>query len=507
MPFRHSHPPNGATAAGYAWLIDTYALQVPAQTVRVAIGGEHRTRELHGWTIKPEQYAPAATFAQQVSFALKWEGVSLAVLRALFRAVPMVDLTAAIRTAPTGAQTRRLWFLYEWLTDSLLDLPDAGKITAVNALNPAQQFALAHGALSKRHRVRNNLPGTPAFCPLVRRTPALAEFSEGKLHERVMVVVGAVHPDVMSRAAAFLLLSDTRASFHIEGETPSRDRTRRWAQAIASAGMTALSIESLGALQRVVIGDDRFVPLGLRVEGGFVGQHDRTTGEPLPEHISARHEDLPSLVNGIVAFDARAGGGAMDAVVAAATAGFGFVYAHPFVDGNGRVHRWLLHRVLSTAGFSPPGVVFPVSAVMLREVSVYRKVLESYSRALLPCIDWRPTISNNVEVLNDTVDWYRFFDATAHAEFLYHCVQATIERDLPYEVAFLRAYDTFVLGVSGIVDMAPRTLDLLHRMLRQTNGTLSGRARSKEFNALTDAEVLAIEQLYGESIGDLPPVP
>jgi hypothetical protein len=37
----------------------------------------------------------------------------------------------------------------------------------------------------------------------------------------VKAVTGAVRPDVMARAAAFLLLSDSRASFHIEGEKPA----------------------------------------------------------------------------------------------------------------------------------------------------------------------------------------------------------------------------------------------------------------------------------------------
>jgi hypothetical protein len=39
--------------------------------------------------------------------------------------------------------------------------------------------------------------------------------------EQVKAVTGAVNPDVMARAAAFLLLSDSRASFHIEGEKPA----------------------------------------------------------------------------------------------------------------------------------------------------------------------------------------------------------------------------------------------------------------------------------------------
>ncbi len=158
----------------------------------------------------------------------------------------------------------------------------------------------------------------------------------------------------------------------------------------------------------------------------------------------------------------------MDPVIAAAAIAFGFVYIHPFEDGNGRVHRWLIHHVLSRAGYNPPATVFPVSAVMLRGISEYKRVLESYTRPLLRLIEWHSTLDNNVEVVNDTADYYRYFDATLHAEFLYHCVETTVEHDLPEEVAYLEGYDRFVRGVQEIVDMPASTLDLLHRFLHQS---------------------------------------
>jgi len=43
--------------------------------------------------------------------------------------------------------------------------------------------------------------------------------------------------------------------------------------------------------------------------------------------------------------------------------------------------------------------------------------------------------------LNETIDFYRYFDATLHAEFLYECVQHAIEVDLPSEAKFLMASD------------------------------------------------------------------
>lgn len=488
--------PEPARLAGYAVLVERYDLRLPLPTRLAAIAGRHHRRASAEWLVLTPRHAPPPTLGGHLTFALRWEGVDLAVLAALFDVVPDHEVAAVVRATPTGAGARRLWFLYEWLTGRELDVPDPGKKRAVPVVNPKQQVALEHGRLSSRHKVIDNLPGTRAFCPMVRQTAALGHYQARRLDERARGVLGRTHPDVLARAAVFLLLSDSRSSFGIEGERPSPERAARWAQAIGQAGGTRLSVAEFERLQKIVIGDARFVHLGLRPDGGFVGAHHRETQQPIPDHVSARPEDLRDLVGGMVAYDDRARTGGVDPVVAAAVLAFGFVYVHPFEDGNGRIHRWLIHHVLAAAGYNPPGVVFPVSAAILRDIEHYRRVLESYSRPLLAHIDWRPTADGNVEVLNDTANYYRYFDATAHAEFMYRCVEATVERDLPDEVAYLEAYDRFAEQVQNIVDMPDRIVDLLHRFLRQGGGQLSKRARASEFAALTEQEVDRVEALY-----------
>jgi len=242
--------------------------------------------------------------------------------------------------------------------------------------------------------------------------------------------------------------------------------------------------------------DTRFVGMGLRRKGGFIGRHERDTQAPLPVHISARHQDLPDLMMGLQAFERRALEGRLDPIVAAAMLAFGFVYIHPFEDGNGRLHRYLIHHILARAGFNPPGIVFPVSAVIQRRIEDYAKVLESISAPRLELVDWKPTKDGNVEVLNETAHLHRFFDMTKHAEFLAACVRETIEVDLPEEIEFLKSFDRFKAGVEEIIDMPGPVLDLLLKFLSQNGGQLSKRAREKEFKALTEQEIEAIELLY-----------
>lgn len=497
MSFQGWALPEPGTPVGYAALIAEYDLHVPSPPRLAAIANRHHPISTREWRMFAPGFAPKENLEGQLEFAVKWEGVSLAVLRALFRRVDPAKIVRMVRHKPTGAYVRRIWFLYEWLMDVRLDLPDSGKVRAVTVVNPKLQFARKSGPLSRRHRVRNNLPGTQRFCPMVRRTPELDRYAQMRLDAEARKVIGRTHPDVVRRAAAFLLLEDSQASFQIEGERPPQDRQLRWAQAIADAGQQDLTVDEFERLQEMVIGDARFVQLGLRTEGGWIGERDRTTADPIPQHISARPEDLPDLMQGLVEYGQQNQAVPSDPVVVAAALSFGFVYIHPFEDGNGRLHRWLIHHALARAGYNPPDLVFPVSVPMLRRITDYRAVLTSYSRALLPLVDWRTTGQHNVEVLNDTADYYRFFDATAHAEFLYRCVEETVTWDLPQEVAYLEGYDEFSRRVQEqTADMPEKTINLLAQFLRQNNGRLSKRARTREFARLSEDEVERVEALY-----------
>jgi hypothetical protein len=495
--FRDRALPERAIPAGYAAIISACDLRVPLPDVLSATGDRHHVRNDAEWRILTPRHAPAAELGAHLTFALKYEGVDLAVLKRLFSSVQPGEIEAIVRATPTGSYARRIWFLYEWLTGKTLDLPDAEKGTYEPAIDPKQQWTIP-GENSARHHVRNNLPGTPQFCPLVFRTPTLEKFSGLDLARQARETIAQVPKDLLARAAAFLLVKDSKSSYAIEGERPPHDRIMRWGRAIREAGRRSIEVDELLRLQTLVVGDARFIQLGLREAGGFIGEHDRDSRAPIPDHIGARAGDLRSLIEGMVAFDCGAAQ-SLDPVIAAAVLAFGFVYAHPFVDGNGRIHRYLIHHVLAQRGFSPAGIVFPVSATILARIDEYRQTLEHYSRQLLPMIDWRPTTDGNVEVLNETGDFYRFFDATPNAEFLYSCVRQTIEEDLPREARFLGQYDQFRARIEHMVDMPNQTIDLLFRFIHQNDGRLSKRARQNEFSLLTDEEVSAVEAAYQES--------
>ena len=163
------------------------------------------------------------------------------------------------------------------------------------------------------------------------------------------------------------------------------------------------------------------------------------------------------------------------------------------------MHRCLIHHVLAERKFTPPGMVFPVSSVMLDRIDDYRATLQAHSGPLMPFIEWRPTPERNVNVLNDTADLYRYFDCTEAAEFLYACVTRTVEHDLPREIDYLRRHDQAIHRIMDTVEMPDRLAENLVMFIRQNKGALSKRRRTEEFSKLRDDEVASLEAIVRDA--------
>lgn len=452
------------------------------------------------WAIYDKRFSLDNTLADHLNFALRHEVIDLLVLKRTLEAIPEEELIAYIRATPNGSATRRVWFFYETLTGKTLDIADAPVVKAVDALPPGEYFT-SEGTLSKRHRVLDNLLGTGAFCPIIQKTKKLNDFIKLDLSKTAQDTIGKTGGSVIARAASFLLLADSRASFEIEGERPRANRLERWGCAVLEAGKRPLNQTEIYRLHRILIGDDRFTEIGYRTEGVFLGERDYNR-DPLPEFIGAKHEDLPSLMLGLNECNNHLRPSEVDAVLQAAIIAFGFVYIHPLADGNGRLHRCLIHHVLAERKFTPPGMVFPVSSVMLDRIEDYRETLQSHSGPLMDYIEWRPLPSGNVEVTNDTADLYRFFDCTAEAEFLYSCVERTVAQDLPREILYLKSNDAALKGIMNLIEMPDRLAQDLIMHIRQKDGKLSKKRRKGVFEKLTDEEVLEAEAIVRDAFSD-----
>jgi Fic/DOC family len=497
--FQEKGVPYRSKLAGWAALVQALAISAPVRRPSCVseqhIRGSHREEGI--WTIFDKRYWPGDTFADHLLFALRHEDIDLLILKRVFEAVAHSEIEAIIHAAPTGIPARRVWYFYEILKSCTLDIEDVPSAAAIDLLDSDAYFT-GKPRLSKRHRVRDNLLGSGRFCPVIRRTKTLTKLLALDLSNRARETVGRTGGHLVARAASFMLLADSRASFEIEGERPPRNRLERWGRAVLQAGKNRLTLDEIIRLQRVLIEDTRFIRAGLRPDGVFLGERDHN-GDPLPEFIGARPDDLNDLVDGLLEANDRMRDDGVDPVLTAAATAFGFVYVHPFQDGNGRMHRCLIHHVLAERKFTPPGMVFPVSSVMLDRIDDYRTSLQGHSGPLMPFIEWRPTADRNVEVLNGTADLYRYFDCTEEAEFLYECVRHTVEHDLPREIDYLRRHDEAIRRIMDTVEMPDHLAENLVMFIRQNKGTLSKKRREREFQRLSEEEVTLIETIVNDT--------
>ncbi|MBA6154666.1 Fic family protein [Gelidibacter maritimus] len=499
--FHSRNTPEAGTLAGYALLIEFLQQETnkvaPLPNRLAIVTNKHQRYNTEQWQVFTTRHQPNADIISHIIFALKYEGVDLFILKQVFLNLSEDTIKEYILSEPTGQYARRIWFLYEWLFEKKIDVPDLKIGSYVEVINPKLQYP-GPTINSTRHRVKNNLPGTREFCPMIQRTDKIEAYQEKDFSNKMLFDLKGKDRDLIRRTAAFLLLKDSKASFAIEGEKPENLRARNWGKAIGQAGKKELTLQELERLQHIVIGQNKLKQMGLRTEEGFIGEHDRETFAPIPDHISARTKDLPSLINGLLETNKMLNNSQYDPVLMATSIAFGFVFIHPFSDGNGRLHRYLMHHILIRKNYTSRDMIFPLSAAILNNISRYQEMLEAFSEPRLAWIDWVPTTDYNVEILNETIDLYRYADLTLQAEFLYACVEETIEEIIPNEIKFLEQHDHMVEFINRVVTLPDSNIDLLIKFLIQNNGKLSQAKKAKFFDEVPQAIITEIEKEFAE---------
>ncbi|MGI8785645.1 MAG: Fic family protein [Acidobacteriota bacterium] len=477
---------------GLVRLVQDLGLSVPLPAVRSEIvAGARQTRIADGVVYEryPRSYAPDGIIGN-LKFAMRYEAVDLGVLFAVLQALDPKVLEQWVREEHTGVFARRAWYLYELLTGQTLDVSDVPPTGYVNILDPVIHIT-GSSVRIRRQLVNDNLLGSAAYCPLIRRTETLRNSMQAGLDKEARALVERCDPGLLARAVNYLYTKETKSSFAIEGEAPSADRAQRFVTTLTDAvHFNTLEQQSFVRLQNAIV-DPRYAETGWRTDQNFVGQ----TRSDFTEHVHfvcPKPADVPSLMQGWMQMVERLHRPPLEPVCAAAAMSFGFVFIHPFEDGNGRIHRFLIHHMLARAGFTPSGLLFPVSAAMLRDRSAYDRVLNAYSSSIMPFIKYAVDDQGRMSIDNATAHLYRYWDATPVAEYLYSCVTEAIRRDLREEIGFLTVFDGALRRAVDIVDMPDRRASLLVRLIMQNSGELA-QNRRKQFPELSDHEISSIE--------------
>lgn len=500
MNDKKNSPAHELGPIGLTRLIRDLGLTVPSPATRSeVIAGARRTRIADGIVVEqyPSVYAPK-TLLGHLKFAMRHEPVDLAVLQAAFSALDRKPLENWIRDDHTSVFTRRAWYLYELLTTTTLDIDDVPPTGYVDLLDPKRHVTGAT-VRARRQRVNDNLLGHAGYCPLIRRTETLQHFMRAGLDKQARSLVEHCDPSVLTRAVNYLYTKETKSSYAIEGESPNADRSERFVAALsAAADFDALDSQALVRLQNAIV-DPRYAEAGWRSIQNFVGQTRRDFTEHV-HYVCPKPEDVRSLMQGWMEMVRRLYQSPIDAVCAAAAVSFGFVFVHPFGDGNGRIHRFLIHHLLARLRFTPEGLLFPVSAVMLRDRRNYNQVLAAHSASIAPFIQYTLDADGRMEVHNATAALYQYWDATPFAEYLYGCVEQAIHHDLEEEIGFLNVFDRAVRRTMEIVDMPDRRASLLVRLILQNKGTLAQNKRA-HFVEIREDEIAAIESAVRSLMG------
>src|SRR3972149_8978032 len=244
----------------------------------------------------PGKYGFDDTLSGHLEFCLKYEGVNLQVLAALFEQRGAEELQAWLDSKPGSRYARVCGHLYEWLTGKTLRYKLPAGIDAVPVLDEKRYFT-ASARRNKRFAVLHNLPGTPAFCPLVRRTPALRAWIEKDLGARIAQVLASLEPELLERAVNYLYLAETRSSFAIEKEVPDSQRAGRFRRLLERAGEDMpLEERSFVEWQNVIAPRNR-AEFSYRPKQNWLSRSGRSERRadfipPAPGHVHAMMEGV-----------------------------------------------------------------------------------------------------------------------------------------------------------------------------------------------------------------------
>ncbi len=493
-------------AAGYQFLIEHFELRVLPNWHKslVSFAGTLKTVVLEDGfetTTFPAVRWPGETVGDHLEFALKYDGVNLGILSALFSVVDATEIVLLVESKPTGKYVRRIWFLYEFLTGQSVPVKDVTQGNYILLLEPDEYYTTDSGIKVKRQRVVNNLLGCREFCPIVRKTDILSSMEESNFQQRCEEIIESYPPELKRRALSYLYTREAKSSFELEHLKPSASRTERFIVSLEMATKRDFcNKEDLIELQNRIV-DKRFRDLDYRKNQNYIGQMISFRDQRI-HFVCPKPEDVESLMTGLLTshLNMMENAAALPAVIQAAIVAFGFVFLHPFEDGNGRIHRFLIHNILFLKNAVPEGLMFPVSATMLKKPDLYDYALEAFSRPLLSLLKFDLDEFGQMKVTGDTGNFYRYIDMTVQAEVLFEFLKTTVDHELELELDFLVDYDRARKAIQEVVDMPDQKLDLLIKLCLQNGGRLSTSKRRTLFDFLKNDELEKIEKIVQKKL-------
>lgn len=491
---------------GYAWVQQAVGAPDFLGPQRARLAPVSRIERLEdGALLVPHKLAPDATLLHQALFAIKHEGVRLDLLASALRRIPPAELVAWVQTTPNSIYGRKLGHLWERLHQQRLPgLGDPGVASGYAPLFDPAQYFVGPSQRDARWRIEFNGLGDRHFCPVVRKTPVLMALIEKDILGQAQAFAQSVGQAMLERALNWAYLSETEGSFAIEGEAPSANKATLFAALLRRAHeQRPLTEELLVALQNAAISNpfDKAVQFRSeqnRLQSDVPGAAGVTYVPPEPELAVDLMEGLMRLANHPPA--------TLDPLVHAAVVSFAFVFIHPFMDGNGRLSRFLIHHCLGQSGRLPPQFLLPISVAMKKHEDEYLQALTTFSKpARQLCeVTWTGDEHYTYDWVPEADTWFRTMDLTEPVTFTLAMAEASLDTHMRQEVEFLGLFDRVKRHINERHDLRGSDLATLIVTIFQNGGTLSNNRR-KRFADRVQAHVLdAVESSVGRAMRGQP---
>lgn len=430
-----------------------------------------------------------------LEFALKYDDFNLAFIKEIFTYVGHQIIVDYIKENPNRKYPRIIGYLYEFTGGKSIEI----EVTATNYENILNSSRYVTGDITKipKWKVNDNLIGQNKFCPIIRRTAELSELLDWNIKEAIENLKHEYSSEIFKRASYYLYKKESKSSSEIEKEEPSQDRIEKFIALLEEAGQKtfeeSLSETELVRLQNVIV-DPRYADDGFRDFQNYIGQSMRDYTQKI-HYVCPPPQFVKSLMQGILDLNKKSS--SFKTIIKASTVSFGYVYIHPFEDGNGRIHRFLIHDILVRDGIVPNGTILPVSAQILSHMDEYDTTLELLSKLIERKVKYTLDEGGKMIINNpsEIEAIYRFPDLTNHTVFLARALQATVNKDIPEVLYFLQCYDELKGAIQNIVDMPDNKVDHMILFLHQNKGKLASRKRDF-YKELSDDEIEQMEESY-----------
>jgi len=492
---------NFMTPIGYSYLNKYYKLLLPKLGLEVYHDSNTERERIIDYGASKRKIIPGSRKHrncpyEQMLEAIKYQGIRLHFFAAIFKKCDVKELTDFLKIKPNSKHTRVLWFLYEWLTDIPLDIPDLKSGNYVNLFEDEFYYTLKSGIKNRRTRIVNNAIGTKDFCPTVRKTPEIIKLAKVDVYEtawaKMQKIGEQLSADHIGRSINYLYSKETKSSTEIEKESPDRQKMQRFLKAIKNAGYFELTKEKLIDLQNKIVTGE-YEADDYRKEEIYVGSvinHFNFTDEDV-HYVGPLAKHVPSMMQGLLdTHDKLMADNNVPSLIHATIISFGEVYIHPMVDGNGRIHRYLIHDVMKQREPIHEFII-PISASILKNQDKYDKVLDSISKPLMAILEYEldDQQNNKIEIKNDIDYMYRYPDYTEHTSFIYEMMDCAISNELIEEICLLIVFDFAKKIINSIADIANGTLDKIVSILISQGGKCS-KAKRKYVTNHIEVELL-----------------